>query len=379
MHSRHSPWTSHVPPLGRLYGNGLTATRQTCGKCGSPAPTLTLVGAGRISRLPTSLWHVRISGSNMYSGLKYWTRCLQFAPGMCDQLSSIGVEFNLSRVKTVFLEGLRYSAAHPFPYALSKKLRLPSSISELCGTRPLTPWAAAPIFQQQSPSSKGAPPRRDAADCDGTDQHPSGSPSELQTRFAPRPWSLGQTRYPTNALLLLAGTAARTPGRAVRVDSDTNADIKNEPLLRTGERIHSSVRVRLACGGLGTDDGEVWRCEPLTGSSRPGDAGRLWRLERGSGFAAGEGDTPKPRELARSDCPESLLYPVEEGDSEWRWVFSTKPEGAGDAQIPRVTMLPEEPMVGYWERYLLALTTGTSDVWRWAQQNGSVSNGKASG
>ncbi len=36
----------------------------------------------------------------------------------------------------------------------------------------------------------------------------------------------------------------------MRVDPETNEDT-DEPLLNTNERIHSSVRVRLACGGLG--------------------------------------------------------------------------------------------------------------------------------
>jgi len=286
---------------------------------------------------------------------------------MCDQLSSIGVEFNLSRVKTIFMEGLRYSAAHPFPYVPSTKKLLSHSISDLWSSRPPAPWATTPIFRLQQSSKEAT--HRDADDCDGTDKHPSGTPSELQTQFAPRPWSLGQTRYPTNAILLLAGTVARRPGRTMRVDGDTNADIEDAPLLRTGERVHSSVRVRLACNGLETDDAGVWQCVPLLGSSDNEGAERLWRLEKGSGFAAGEVGPSKPKELEHAQYPESNLYPVEAGDSEWRWVFSSRPEGIGNSQVPQETVLPEEPMVGYWERYLLALTVGELDVWKWAQQN----------
>ncbi|KAK3400887.1 hypothetical protein B0T20DRAFT_154466 [Sordaria brevicollis] len=36
---------------------------------------------------------------------------------MCDQLSTLGVEFNLTRMHSIFLDSLRYSAAHPFPYS----------------------------------------------------------------------------------------------------------------------------------------------------------------------------------------------------------------------------------------------------------------------
>lgn len=41
--------------------------------------------------------------------------------------------------------------------------------------------------------------------------------------------------------------------------------------------------------------------------------------------------------------------------------------GLGKEVRPIVRILPEEPMVGYWERHLLALTRGEVDVWKLAQ------------
>ncbi len=36
-------------------------------------------------------------------------------------------------------------------------------------------------------------------------------------------------------------------------------------------------------------------------------------------------------------------------------------------RVPQVAALPEEPLVGYWERWLLGLTCGREgDVWRFA-------------
>jgi hypothetical protein len=155
----------------------------------------------------------------------------------------------------------------------------------------------------------------------------------------------------------------------MRVDPDTN-ELLEEPLLRTGEMIHSSVRVRLACRGLGLDDGEVWKCDALLNGDH--GAGPLWKLERGSGFSPQEEDrlrSAKPPELSlESDqYPASHLYPVTAEDSRWKWVFVGRSEGDGDGRVPQKTALPEESMVGYWERYFLAMTVGEPDVWKFSE------------
>lgn len=120
------------------------------------------------------------------------------------------------------------------------------------------------------------------------------------------------------------------------------------------------------------DDTKVWRCAPLLQDEhfRP-----VWRLEGG-------GDANSPQ-LARHeafwqegmDRRDTLygggaMYEVQKGDGDWRWVFdedAVVKNGVGNKVRPLVRVLPEEPMVGYWERYLLALTRGTVDVWRLAE------------
>ena len=175
-------------------------------------------------------------------------------------------------------------------------------------------------------------------------------------------------------LQTVAGTEIRRPGMAMRVDPATNEDTPS-PLLSTNERVHSSVRVRLACGGLGPDDdddgGGPWSCPALTHGT---NGERLWILERGSGLNATEEVDLRhfqPRELRLDGrrYPESRLHPIKQADSQWRWVFVARPEGEGDERVPQSTVLPEEPLVGYWERLLLALTAGEPDVWKWAQRN----------
>ncbi|KAK3935161.1 hypothetical protein QBC46DRAFT_398102 [Diplogelasinospora grovesii] len=282
---------------------------------------------------------------------------------MCDQLSTIGVEFNFTRMTSTFKDAMRYSAAHPFPYAPQSRTLIPKSISKLWKKRSgLQPWAADPVFKPSPTVTK-----RDAAECDGKDKHPDGTVQELWQAGA-RPWALGQIRYPTSTLQTMAGKTVRRPGLSLRVDSDTNEDTA-EPLLHTCETIHSSVRVRLACGGLGMDDKDVWPCDSLLRG--PGDLKPLWRLERAPpANDVGVMGSYKPREpdLPSGEYPASCMYPVGVEDSRWQWVYVKAPEGEGVRRIPQATVTPEEPLIGFWERCLLAMTAGDPDVWKYAQK-----------
>jgi len=171
----------------------------------------------------------------------------------------------------------------------------------------------------------------------------------------------------------MAGKTVRRPGLFMRVDEGTNEDT-DEPLLRTNETIHSSVRVRLACGGLGLDDKDVWTCDSLLRD----DKGRqpLWRLEKGSALSPAELNRMRhfvPREitLPSGEYPKAWMYDVQEGDSAWRWVYEGKVKGGhlgAEGRVPSAAVLPEEPLCGYWERYLLGMLSGEADVWRFAQR-----------
>ncbi len=162
----------------------------------------------------------------------------------------------------------------------------------------------------------------------------------------------------------------RRPGLILRVDPETNEDT-DAPLLRTAEAVHSSVRVRLACGGLGMDDKERWDCPALLKDKEGGKL--LWRLER-VGEADGGGVSEfKPRELllGEAEYPTDKLYPANSRTGKWQWVFAQSDAGEkmGAARVPQSTVLPEEPLVGYWERFLLWTTVGNPDVWMWAEKN----------
>ena len=193
----------------------------------------------------------------------------------------------------------------------------------------------------------------------------------------PRPWALGQTRHPESRLQLATGTIIRHPGCFTRADPDTNHDT-DEALVNTDERIHSCVRVRLVCGGLGMDDRGAWPCPSLLRDGSGSGSKPVWRLERTGAAEVERATGPQAawweEELERSGMgyDENWLYRFQKGDGQWRWVFESDAvvkSAAGSAVSPPVRVLPEEPVTGYWERHLLALTKGQMDVWRWAEVN----------
>ncbi|KAK4463879.1 hypothetical protein QBC42DRAFT_304483 [Cladorrhinum samala] len=385
----------------------------------------------------TNLKQVWFPGNHANVGGGWWDQQISdiTLAWMCDQLSPLGLEFNHARLTSTFLDTVRFSAAHPFPHVpqkmssivarpisgitrtVSKLLRRSASSSSSSasataspsklvspGSSSPTPWARPEVFRHGNPYT---PPRRDPAECDYSHPHPSLALPQLQ-QFA-RPWGLGLIRAPTSVVTTWAGKTIRRPGMFMRVDEATNEDTA-EPLLGTNERIHSSVRVRLACRGLGLDDRAVWECKSLLDpnlddddvaeladdhddhdeksiagrkkkKNKSGGEGRakerpLWRLERGVGLGdeeekGVEGKLLRPRELTLSgvEYPPGCMYPVGPLDHRWRWVFDdAKVVGRGQERVPQQVVLPEEPLVGYWERYLLALTVGEADVWKFAQK-----------
>lgn len=144
-----------------------------------------------------------------------------------------------------------------------------------------------------------------------------------------RPWGLGEMVKDVSLVVsLLMGWKMRTPGLYQKKDPDTK---KWVPLSDTDERVHSSVRVRTACRGLGINDCGVWKNNAMK---------RNWTLKQvESGEAAG---------------------------AVWYWEYKGTEEEA-----PPTKVIPEEPL-GPYQRYFLQLSGGNPNVYEWAGEAGEV-------
>lgn len=139
-------------------------------------------------------------------------RTLTFPPGMMDQLASVGVEFDEATIMRIFsrLESYYRTTTTPGKAEVAK----PTSGK---------PWAVKQIYDATNPI---------------------------------RPWGQGALLKAGSFLYTLAGFNLRTPGLYRKIDIETGFPSRAF-LEDTNERVHSSVRVRLATGGLGLNDGDL--------------------------------------------------------------------------------------------------------------------------
>lgn len=170
-----------------------------------------------------------------------------------------------------------------------------------------------------------------------------------------RPWALGAINRASNPLYALAGKIVRTPGLNRQVESRTH-NVRTEFLLHTNETIHSSVRVRLACKGLGLDDGSVWEAEAL----------KKWKLvrnEKASNGAREEINGPDGEGEARGEITWGPSLDEQEDVTDaggWHWEYVGK-----ESDAPPERKMEEERM-GPYERYWLKLAGGTPNAYHFA-------------
>lgn len=179
-----------------------------------------------------------------------------------------------------------------------------------------------------------------------------------------RPWAMGAILKPPSVVDWFTGRTTRTPGQYRRVDPITGDDGSGPLLLDTNERIHSSARVRLACGGLAINDLGGWTAPTLA---------RRWRLRRTTAQYA----DPVPRDplwdpanhaqVAQSVAGEGTgewgRKPNEEaGGERWVWEYVGPEENAPAG----ARVLVEEPL-GPYERFLLNQTGGSPNVYVFAE------------
>lgn len=169
-----------------------------------------------------------------------------------------------------------------------------------------------------------------------------------------RPWALGAIQKDIGLLFRLSGESTRTPGIYRSIDPKTELD-KERFLQDTNESVHSSVRVRLACEGLGLNDRSVWSCTALSS----------WRLRR----------TTVVRDPQQSRAPSRARgdgrgYYREELEERWVWKYVGDPRAA--PEDPNQRTMWEAPL-GPYERYLLDISGGTPNVYDYAERRANRS------
>lgn len=182
-----------------------------------------------------------------------------------------------------------------------------------------------------------------------------------------RPWGLGSITSKNSLLYWLSGSTVRHPGQYRHMDPRTERD-EGEWYQDTNERIHSSVRVRMACEGLDLNDDTVWKCPAL----------KNWRLKRSNETFddpvpqlpswAPELDGNKSTVRAQNGVDGSQTEDVRAGETNSRWVWEYSGPEKEAHPDPKQRILVEERL-GPYERYVVKVTGGTPNVYEFAEQS----------
>lgn len=196
----------------------------------------------------------------------------------------------------------------------------------------------------------------------------------VQILFGPTPpvspyrnWSCGLIN--TSNLLWIYYIAGihhvRTPGQYFVVDGETGAAVHDpphsnflKPLEDTQERIHSSVRIRLARNGPGINDKGAYIAEALTPHLQ-----RDWNGRKRHGWTCDRIKSDEDIELA-AELQKSFPF---EDKAQFLWRSSSEHSTKGKLSAaeakekwPKVLI---EDVLGYYEKMLRARDVGVLDVW----------------
>lgn len=211
---------------------------------------------------------------------------------MMDQLASIGVAFYTDTIDKIFEKSVCFFYDHP----RSSQRNSDDAWHE---------WADLPIYNEHKPV---------------------------------RPWGLGELVQPETGLYRLAGKTTRTPGLYRRTDPKTGRATEDF-MTNTNEKIHRSVRLRLALGGLDYDDVGLYKCRALRKKGP-------WELQQVRVVVASR----DMEVLMDGEEPEVVEEDLEE--LRWAWVYNG-PEN----HAPPKTIMMEEGL-GPYEKRLLRLNKG---------------------
>ncbi|KAI0871473.1 hypothetical protein GGS24DRAFT_58553 [Hypoxylon argillaceum] len=257
---------------------------------------------------------------------------------MMDQLSSVGCEFLPDALEKVFEANVKYYTNRQLESGIMKRKK-----SQHLKHKP-SGWAAESIYESNQPI---------------------------------RPWGLHSIQSANSFIYDLLGSISRAPGMYKKINPKNGRPLP-EFLEDTNERIHPSVRVRLACEGLGLNDREVWDCPSLL---------KYWRLRRVTQqfsdpvSRTAEWGPPRPNDsndqatatshlsgqpesssAAAAISAESLQMLSQDPSERWTWEY-IGPENTA----PAVRVMLEENM-GPFEQRLLELAAGKVHVCKYAEE-----------
>ncbi|KAI0430373.1 hypothetical protein F5Y09DRAFT_331155 [Xylaria sp. FL1042] len=248
---------------------------------------------------------------------------------MMDQLSSVGCEFRTDALERAFETTVRYYTNQE-PESVSRHRKHMSSS-----------WAEKSIYESNKPV---------------------------------RPWSLHYIQSATGPLYNLVGSVCRAPGMYKKIDPKNGRPLP-EYLEDTNERIHPSVRVRLACEGLGLNDSGVWHCPSLLKYWRPRRvSGQFFdpvsrtaewgptRHRKQAGTTANQPEHTGSTSNAAVVSAESLSMLSQDPSERWVWEYV-----GPDITAPAVRTMVEENL-GPFEQRLLQLAAGKVHVYKYAEK-----------
>lgn len=194
-------------------------------RSGSPE-AMPILGAGgqiRASLIPRLLVRIHYNPALLIRLICFVGKRTNASKGMMDQLSSVGCEFLPDALEKVFEANVKYYTNRQLESGIMKRKNSQHMKHKPSG------WAAESIYESNQPI---------------------------------RPWGLHGIQSANSFIYDLLGSISRAPGMYKKINPKNGRPLP-EFLEDTNERIHPSVRVRLACEGLGLNDREVWDCPSL--------------------------------------------------------------------------------------------------------------------
>lgn len=220
---------------------------------------------------------------------------------MMDQLVDVGVEFDVGSLRRMLAETESYYREHPMAASLPTK--------EAPAAKGKSPKAIETIKKKVPDGLKVK-----ASQIMPTTYYKWASDEILERNHPVRPWGCGAILRAHSPIYTLTGSITRAPGMYHKLNTYDGKELPGY-LEGTNEKIHSSVRIRLAVGGLGFDDKTKWNAPALTDSG--------WELRK-------------------------------KANGKWVWEY----EGGED--LPRKVL--EESEMGHYERRMLELAGGSPNI-----------------